>query len=90
MKVTVKGVNTADVVDTNLVVLTKTPRDTHTFEPFKVSPYVKENLNVGADGINNKALRETHLHLADLDPVTYCYGNIQMILRQYVYHAILT
>ena len=27
-------------------------------------------------------------HLAVLDPVTYCYGNIEMILGQDVYHAI--
>ena len=88
MKLTVKGINTADVVDTKQVELTVTPRDTHTFEPFKVSPYVKEDLNLGADVINNKALRETHHHLADLDPVTYCYGDIKMIIRQDVYHAI--
>ena len=45
-------------------------------------------MNVGADVIKNKALQETYQHLAVLDPVTYCYGNIEMILGQDVYHAI--
>ena len=45
-------------------------------------------MNVGADVINIKALQETYPHLAVLDPVTYCYGNIETILGQDVYHAI--
>ena len=88
LKPTVKGINTEEVVDTKLVELIVTPRDNQAFEPFKVSPYVKEDLNVGADVINIKALQETYPHLAVLDPVTYCYGNIEMILGQDMYHAI--
>ena len=88
VKLTVKGMNTEEVVDTKLVELIVTPRDNHAFEPFKVNPYVKEDLNVGANFINIKALQKTYQHLAVLDPVTYCYGNIEMILGQDVYHAI--
>ena len=88
LKLTVKGINIEEVVDTYLVELTVTPRDNQAVEPFKVSPYVKDNLNVGADVINIKAFQETYPHLAALDPVTYCYGNIEMILGQDVYHAI--
>ena len=88
LKLTVKGINTEEVVDTKLVELIVTPRDNQAFEPFKVSPYVKEDLNVCADVPNIKALQETYQHLAVLDPVTYCYGNIEMILGQDVYHAI--
>ena len=87
LKLTVKGINT-EVVDTKLVELIVTPRDNQAFEPFKVSPYVKKDLNVGADIINIKALQETYPHLAVLDPVTYCYGNFEMILGQDVYHAL--
>ena len=83
-----KGINTEEVVDTKLVELIVTPRDNQAFEPFKVSPYIKEDLNVGADVINVKALQETYPHLAVLDPVTYCYGSIEMILEQDAYHAI--
>ena len=88
LKLTVKGINTEEVVDIKLVELIVTPRDNQTFEPFTVSLYVKEELNVGADVINIKALQETYPHLAVRDPVTYCYGNIEMILGQDVYHAI--
>ena len=65
LKLTVKGINTnTEVVDTKLVELTLTPRVNQAFEPFKVSPYVKEDLNVRADVINIEALQETYPHLA--------------------------
>ena len=37
LKLTVKGKNTEEIVDTKLVELTVTPRDNQPFEPFKVS-----------------------------------------------------
>ena len=88
LKLTVKGKNTEEFVDTKLVELTVTPRENQSFEPFKVSPYVKEDLNEGAVVININALQETYPHLAVLDPVTYCHGNIEMILGQDKYHVI--
>ena len=88
LKLTVNGINTEEVVDTKLVELTVTPPDNKAFEPYKISPYRKENLNVGAHVINNKALQETYPHLSILEPVTNSYGNIEMILGQDVYHAI--
>ena len=88
LKLTVKGMNTEEVLDNKLSEVTVTPRVNQAFEPFEVSPYVKEGLNVGADVINIKALWETYPHLAVLDPVTYCYETIEMILGQDVYHAI--
>ena len=54
LKLTVKGINTEQVGDTKLVELTVTLLDNQAFEPFKVSPYVTEDLNVGADVINIK------------------------------------
>ena len=80
LKLTVKCKDTEEVVYTKLVELTLITRVNQAFEPFKVSPYVKEDLNLGADVINFKALQETYLHLAVLGPVTYCYENIEMIL----------
>ena len=80
LKLTVKGINTDEVVDTKLIEVTVIARDNHAFEPFKVSPYVKEDLNVGADVVNIKALQKTYPHLAVLGTVRYCYGNIAMIL----------
>ena len=85
LKLTVKGINSEEDVDTKLVELIVTPRDNQAFEPLEpVSLYVKGDLNV----VNIKALPETHPRLSVLDPVTYCYGNIEMILGQDVYHAI--
>ena len=72
LKLTVKGINTEEVVDTYLVELIVTPRNNQAFEPFKVSPYGKKDLNVGADVINIRALHEKYPHLAVLDPVKYC------------------
>ena len=88
LKLEVRCIITEEVVDTKLVELIVTPRDIQAFEPFKVSPYVKEDLSEGGNAINIKAVQETYPHLAVLDPVTYCYGNIEMVLGQNVYHAI--
>ena len=88
MKLTAMGINTEEVVDTKLPELTVTPRDQQAFEPTKVSPYVNEDLNVSAHAIKVKALQELYSHLAVLKPVRYCYGNIEMVLGQDVYHAI--
>ena len=66
LKPTVKGINNEEIVDTKLVELIVTPCDIQAFEPFKVIPYVKEDLNVGANIINIKALQETYPHLAVL------------------------
>ena len=88
LKLTVKGINTEEVVDTRVVQVTVKPREQQDFEPFTVNPFVKESLNVGSDIIKVQALQETYPHLAVLDPVTYSYKDIEMILGQDVYHAI--
>ena len=79
LKLTVKGINTEEAVDTKFVELILSPRDNQEIEPFKVSPYVKKDLNVGANFHYIKELHETYPNLAVLEPVTYCYGNIMMI-----------
>ena len=87
-KLTVKGINTEKVVDTRIVEVSVKPREHQDFEPFTINFFVKESLNVGSDIINVQALRETYPHLAVLDPLTYSYKNIEMILGQSVDHAI--
>ena len=87
-KLSVKGINTEEVVDTRVAEITVKPKEYQDFEPFTLNPFVKESLNVGSDIINVQALREAYPHLAVLDPVTYSYKDIEMILGQDVYHAI--
>ena len=88
IKLSVKGINTEEVVYTKLVELNVLQCDNQSLEPFEVSPHVKEDWNVGADVIDIKALQETYPRLAFLDSVIYCYGNIEIIPGQDVYHAI--
>ena len=90
LKLTVKGINIEEVVDTRVVEVTVKPREHQDFEPFTINPVVKESLNVGSDIINVQGLQETCPHLAVLDPVTYSYKDIEMILGKDVYHAIRT
>ena len=88
LKLTVKGINTEEVVDTRVVEVTVKPREHEDFEPFIINPFVKESLKVVSDIINVQSLQETYPHLAVLDPVTYSYKDIEMILGQHAYHAI--
>ena len=82
LKLTVKGINTEELIDTKVVQLTVTPHKDRDFEDFNVRPYVRETLNVGSDIINVKSMQETYPHLAVLDPVRYSYGEIETILGQ--------
>ena len=88
LKLTLKRINTEEVADTRVVEVTVKPREDQHFEPFTVNPFVKESLNVGADIINVQPLQETYPHLAVLDPVTYSYQDIEMVLGQDIYQAI--
>ena len=88
LKLTVKGINTEEVVDTRFVEVTVKPRQQQDIEPFTINPFVKENLNVGSNINNVHVLQKTYPHVAVLDPVTYAYKDIEMILGQDVCHAI--
>ena len=68
LKLTVKGNNTEEVVDTRIVEVSVKPTEHQDFEPFTINPFVKESLNFGSDIINVQALQETYPHLAVLDP----------------------
>ena len=52
LNLTVKDINTEEVVDTRVVEVTVKPREQQDFEPFTVNPFVKESLHVGSDIIN--------------------------------------
>ena len=83
LKLTVKGINTEELIDTKVVQLTVKPHKDQDFEAFTVRPYVRETLNIGYDLIDVKSTQETYPHLGVLDPAKYSYGNIEMILRQF-------
>ena len=68
LKLTIKGFNTEEVVDSRVVEVTVRPREHHFFEPFTINAFVNESMNVGSDIINVQALQETYPHLAVLDP----------------------
>ena len=88
LKLTVKGINTEEIIDRKVDQLTVTPHKNQDFESFTVRPYMREILNVGSDIIDVKSMQESYPHLAVLDPVRYSYGDIEIILGQDVYHAI--
>ena len=73
LKLTVKGINRGELIDTKVVQLTVTPHEDQDFEAFTVRPYVRETLNVGSHIIDVKSMQETYPHLAILDPVRNSY-----------------
>ena len=88
LKLTVCGINTQQTIDTLVTDVTVKPIAENTCENFQVSPYIRENLNIGSDIVDVPHLQETYPYLSVLDPVRYSYSNIEMILGQDVYHAI--
>ena len=71
LKLSVRGINTEEVIETRIVEVTVRPREHQDFKPFITNAFVKESLNFGSDTINVQALQETYPNLAVLDPVTY-------------------
>ena len=49
--------------------------------PFALLPYVKHDLRVGSEIIDNTALHEKNPHLSVLPNKTYDYSNVEMIFR---------
>ena len=82
LKLTVKYINTEELIGTKVVQLTVTLNKDQDFEAFTVRPYVRETLSVASDIIDVKSMQDPYPHLAVLNPVKYSYGNISMILGQ--------
>ena len=88
LRLTVCGINTQQTIDTLVTDVTVKPIAENTCESFQVSPYIRENLNIGFDIVDVPYLQEIYPYLSVLYPVRYSYSNIEMILGQDVYHAI--
>ena len=69
LKLTVKSINTDELIKTKVIQLTVTPHKDQDFEAFTVRPYVRETINAGFDIIDVKSMQETYLHLVVPDPV---------------------
>ena len=82
------GINTQQTIDTLVTDVTVKPIAENDCENIQVSPYNRDNLNIGSDIVDVPHLQETYPYLSVLDTVRYSYSNIKMILGQDVYHAI--
>ena len=88
-KLTVDGINSNQVVDTQLVELKLTPvHSSVSCSPFEVKPYVREDLEVGTDIIDVEFLKTKYTHLPPISLKKYSYANVEMILGQDVFHSI--
>ena len=86
-KLTVHGINSNQVVDTQLVELKLTPvHSGGSCSPFIVKPYVREDLKVGTDTIDVDLLKTKYPHLQPISLKKYSYA--EMILGQDVFHSI--
>ena len=88
-KLTVHGINSQQVVDTEIVELKLTPvHSGGSCSAFNVKPYVRKTLHVGNDVINVDYLKTIYPHLEPIALKTYSYGDVEMILGQDVFHSI--
>ena len=87
-KLTVHGINSNQVVDTQLVELKLTPvHSGGSCSPFVVKPYVREDLKVGTDTIDVELLKTKYPHLQPISLKKYSYADVEMILGQDVFHS---
>ena len=88
-KLTVHGINSQQVVDTETVELKLTPvHSGGSCSTFPVTPYVRDDLIVGNDVIDVDHLKKTYPHLEPIPLSKYSYSNVEMILGQDVFHCI--
>ena len=87
-KLTVHGINSQQVVDTEIVELKLTPvHSGGSCSAFNVKPYVRKTLHVGNDVIDADSLKTIYPHLEPIALKTYSYGDVEMILGQDVFHS---
>ena len=80
-KLTVHGINSQQVVDTEIVDLTLTPvHSGGSCSTFDVKPFVRKNLHFGNDVIDVDQLKHQHPHLEPVAQTTYSYGDVELIL----------
>ena len=88
-QLTVHGINSNQVVDTQMVELKLTPvHSGGSCSPFVVKPYVREDLSVGTDFIDVDFLKTKYPHLEPIALKKYSYADVEMILGQDVFHSI--
>ena len=88
-KLTVHGINSNKVVDTQIVELKLTPvHSCGSCSSFTVKPYVQDQLSIGKDLIDVYDLKTRYPHLEPLAFNRYSYTDVKMILGQDVFHAI--
>ena len=88
-KLTVHGINSHQVVETQMVELKLTPvHSSGSCSPFAMKPYVRKNLSVGTDTIDIDYLKTKYPHLEPISLNKYSYADVDMILGQDVFQFI--
>ena len=86
---TVHGINSHQVVETQMVELKLTPvHSSGSCSPFAIKPYVRENFSVGTDTIDVVYLKTKYPHLEPISLNKYSYADVDMILGQDAFHFI--
>ena len=76
---TVHGVNSQQVVDTQMVELKLTPvHSGGSCSPFTIKPYVRDNLSVGTDTIEMDRVKTKYPHLDPVPLHKYSYADYDM------------
>ena len=88
-KLTVNGINSQEVIDTQSVELKLTPvNPSGSCSTFDVTPFVRKNINVGSEVIDVDHLKTQYPHLEPVALSKYSYGDVEVILGQDVFHSI--
>ena len=88
-KLTVHGINSNTIVDTQMVELKLTPVHSGvSCSSFTVKPYVRDQLTLGNDVIDVDDLKTRYPHLELIALRKYSYTDVKMILGEDVFHNI--
>ena len=88
MKLTVNGINSTKAVETEKVDLTVRSIEPSSHESFSISPYVKNEIDIGNETLDLKALKDKYPHLEPVPGEKIHYSDVKLILGQDAYEAI--
>ena len=88
MKLTVNGLNSTKIVEAEIVDLTVQSVEPFSYEPFSISSYVKNGIDIGNETLDLKALKDKHPHHEPVPGEKIHHSDVEVIFGQVAYEAI--
>ena len=88
VNLSINGFNSTANVETQRVKFTFSPEPNNSDFVFPLCAYVKDNIEIDSETINNAYLQNKYPRLAPIKSTQYAYEDVEITIGQDVYHAV--